>query len=60
MNIHAIYRPLLTFFRTRRVKAFFRVNHIGPESRILDVGGNMFFWNLAERQGLPTPRGVTS
>src|ERR1700733_6331299 len=58
MNIHSIYKPILTFFRTKRVKAFFRINNIGPESRVLDVGGNMFFWNLAMREGLPIPREI--
>jgi hypothetical protein len=59
MDIHAIYKPVLTFFRTRRVREFFRTNHIGPQSRILDVGGDMFFWNLAQKEGLPIPREIT-
>jgi hypothetical protein len=55
MNIHDIYRPILTFYRRKRVSVFYKTNRIGPESRILDVGGNMFFWNLAEREGFPPP-----
>ena len=58
MNIHSIYKPILTFYRRKRIRIFYRLNHIGPESRILDVGGNMFFWNLALREGLPPPRQI--
>jgi hypothetical protein len=58
MNIHTIYKPILTFYRSRRVSAFYRINDIGPASRVLDVGGNMFFWNLALREGLPAPREI--
>jgi hypothetical protein len=56
--IHRIYRPLLTFFRKKRVRAFFQMNHIGPESRILDVGGSMLFWKLALQEGLPAPHHI--
>jgi hypothetical protein len=58
MSIHRIYKPILTFFRRKRARAFFRINNIGPESRILDVGGDLFFWNMTSSQGLPTPREI--
>jgi len=53
--MHAIYRPVLTYFRRKRLRHFYEMNNVGPQSRILDVGGTAFFWNLASSLGLPAP-----
>jgi hypothetical protein len=53
MNIHDIYRPLLTYFRTKRMKTFFAAMGINSQTRILDVGGNAFIWEIAANEGLP-------
>jgi hypothetical protein len=59
MNIHDIYRPFLKHFRTKRVKNFYATLGIGPETSIIDVGGNGFFWRTARELNLPRPRAVT-
>lgn len=46
MNIHNIYRPFLTYFRTRRMRRFWQHFRITPQTRVLDVGGTLFNWSL--------------
>lgn len=46
MNIHDIYRPLLRYFRRRRMSEFYRLLDITSETRVLDVGGTTFNWRL--------------
>ncbi len=50
MNIHDIYRPILRFFRTKRMKIFQETFLTHSRLTILDVGGGMFNWRL-----LPEP-----
>jgi hypothetical protein len=59
MNIHDIYRPLLTHFRTKRMKTFFNALGITSKTRILDVGGNAFIWDIAAEHGLPRIDDIT-
>jgi len=59
MDINDIYRPLLTHFRTRRVVAFYRQMRVHSSTRVLDVGGSSFFWDLTAKLGLPTIREIT-
>jgi ubiquinone/menaquinone biosynthesis C-methylase UbiE len=53
MNIHDIYRPLLRHFRKKRMAKFYRALSITPQTKILDVGGNPFIWQIAAEEGLP-------
>jgi hypothetical protein len=57
INIHKIYLPFQLYFRKRRLYLFYKFFHITGEKeiKILDVGGNIFFWKLAERERLPIP-----
>ncbi len=49
-------RPFQVYFRSRRVRKFYEALGIDAGTSILDVGGNSFFWNLADQLGLPRPR----
>ena len=46
MNIHSVYKLLLTPFRKKRMCEF--LNKLNPKStdKILDIGGTAFNWNL--------------
>lgn len=48
MNIHALYKPFLAYFRSRRKQLFHRLMRPLPDQRILDVGGYHGFWLLME------------
>ncbi|RMG50533.1 MAG: class I SAM-dependent methyltransferase [Acidobacteria bacterium] len=47
MNIHQLYHPFLVFFRTKRMRDFWNRFDLSPDTRVLDVGGTEFNWNLA-------------
>ncbi len=59
MNIHSIYHPILTHFRTKRMKMFYQALSINSQTRILDVGGNPFIWQIATEHGLPQINNIT-
>jgi hypothetical protein len=44
--------------RGRRVRRFWRECGIGENTSIVDIGGTMYFWNLARSLGLAVPRGI--
>ena len=46
MNIHSIYRILLTPFRSKRMKKFIQYFEVNEFTSILDVGGSLFNWTL--------------
>lgn len=48
--IHALYRPFLRFFRTRRMRQFVELFGVNDATRIIDVGGGEFNWTLIEQQ----------
>lgn len=56
MNIHDIYRPILTYFRRQRLKRFYNYFEIKSTTKLIDIGGNLFFWNLAKSEGFPVPK----
>jgi methyltransferase family protein len=47
MNIHAIYAPFLTHFRSKRMRAFVEMFGVDDATSIVDVGGYDFNWTLA-------------
>lgn len=58
MTIHDVYRPVMAFTRTKRVRRFWRECEINENTSIIDVGGNMYFWNVARSLGLAVPRRI--
>lgn len=57
MNIHQIYRPILTYFRRKRLQKFYlSFFFLDESSKLLDVGGDLFFWNLAKKEGYRLPK----
>ncbi len=56
MNIHTVYEALFRLFRPGRMRTFFSLFGITPYTRILDVGGTPYWWDLARELGLPAPR----
>lgn len=47
MDVHRLYGALMRGFRVRRMRRFARQFAPGPGTRILDVGGSAFNWELA-------------
>jgi hypothetical protein len=54
--LFGIFGTLRPHFCGRRIKYAYSRLPWTAESRILDIGGDTFFWNLAARLGLPAPR----
>jgi hypothetical protein len=46
MNMHRIYRPFQTYFRTRRMRQFAELFDLVPSTRVIDVGGDEHNWLL--------------
>jgi Methyltransferase domain len=59
MNIDDIYHPVLTHFRTKRMKMFYQALSINSQTKILDVGGNPFIWQIATEHGLAQINNIT-
>jgi hypothetical protein len=57
--IHEIYRPILRHFRRKRMREFFEALNVTSQTRILDVGGNPFIWEIAAEDGLPRIENIT-
>ena len=54
MKIHTLYGAFARRFRTRRMNDFMHHYQVTPETRILDVGGTLFNWNLVSTRPLLT------
>jgi SAM-dependent methyltransferase len=54
--IQNIYGPFQKIFRPRRLRLLYRLFRIGPETRVLDLGGGAVFWDLALAERLPLPQ----
>ncbi|MCK5082401.1 MAG: class I SAM-dependent methyltransferase [Candidatus Omnitrophica bacterium] len=44
MNIHSIFDVLRPYFQRRRQQVFHRLIHLSEDDKILDVGGDHWFW----------------
>lgn len=53
MDIHDIFRPLLTYFRSKRMRMFYWHYPIRRNTRVLDVGGDLFNWRLLPGAEIP-------
>lgn len=51
-----VFSVFFRYFRTKRMRKAFNRLRWSAETRILDVGGRAYFWELARDLGLPTPR----
>jgi SAM-dependent methyltransferase len=51
-----VYTPFQKFFRPRRLRMFYRLLNVTESTRVLDIGGGAFFWDLALSEGLPLPQ----
>lgn len=56
MNLHELEAPILRHFRKKRLDLLYRSMRIDSSSRVLDLGGGTFFWDLAREEGLPVPK----
>jgi hypothetical protein len=55
VNLHAMERPILEYFRVKRIALFYELFEITRSVRVLDLGGTLFFWELAQRHGFAVP-----
>jgi len=51
-----IYPVFLRAFRPRRLRTFYRLFQIDSQTKVLDIGGGAWFWDLALSEGLPLPQ----
>jgi hypothetical protein len=49
-DIHDVYRPFLTFFRTKRMSQFCDIFAVDDRTRIIDVGGYEMNWLLLKKK----------
>ena len=54
MNIHYLYRPILKYFRTKRMRQFYSGFNPGITTSILDIGGDPFNWKLLPDYLMPS------
>jgi SAM-dependent methyltransferase len=50
-----LYLPFQKVFRPRRLRLFYRLFRPDAHTRVLDLGGGAFFWDLALSEGLRLP-----
>jgi hypothetical protein len=51
-----VYSPWFQYFRSRRIRQLYRVCGITTLTRVLDVGGEIEFWQLAVKAGHELPQ----
>jgi hypothetical protein len=59
ISIHDLYRPILMHFRKKRMKRFYQSLNITEQTKILDVGGSPFIWEIAASGGLSEIKDIT-
>ena len=59
ITIHDLNRPLLIYFRRKRMKKFYQALNITAKTKVLDVGGLPFIWEIGEGIGLPRVDSIT-
>lgn len=55
MDIHSLYSIFFSHFRSKRLKQLYAQFEIGNATRILDLGGSLYWWDLAKKMGYPVP-----
>lgn len=56
IDLHSLERPLLAYFRKKRLKSLYAFIRLNSSSKVLDLGGNLFFWELARELGFVLPK----
>lgn len=56
IDLGRIYSGLFRCFRPRRLRLFYELFGVHGGTRILDLGGGRYFWELVLAEGLPVPR----
>ncbi len=56
MEIHSVYDRFFRYFRPRRLRTLYRLFEISANTRVIDLGGTLYWWKLAEELGLPVPQ----
>lgn len=51
-----LYEPFLRQFRPRRLRLFHWSFEVTKETRVLDLGGGLYFLELAKSEGFPIPQ----
>lgn len=51
-----IYETIWRRYRPRRLRLFYSSFKITEQTRVLDLGGGVYFWELARSEGLPVPQ----
>ena len=46
VRLYRLVKPIMVYFRTKRMRQFQELFQITNESRILDIGGTSFMWSL--------------
>src|SRR6266436_4937588 len=54
--MRSIYEPFQRHFRPKRLRLFYSCFRITEETRVLDLGGGLYFWELAKSEGFPVPQ----
>jgi len=47
-RVFRFHRPLARYFRRRRLQAFRDRFRVGPQTRVLDVGGYAYYWSFLD------------
>jgi hypothetical protein len=55
-NMRNVYEPFQRRFRPQRLRLFYSSFRITKETRVLDLGGGLYFWELAKAEGFPVPQ----
>lgn len=55
-DMRNIYEPFQLRFRPKRLRLLYSTLTITKETRLLDLGGGLQFWELAKAEGFPVPR----
>lgn len=56
IDLHAVERPLLAYFRKQRLESLYGLLRLNSSSKVLDLGGTLFFWELARERGFALPK----
>lgn len=46
----------MEYFRSKRLKKLYETFSITSETKIIDIGGNLYFWDLAKQKGFSVPK----
>jgi hypothetical protein len=55
VSFERIYNLFFSFFRPARLRLLYGLFEIHPDTKVLDIGGSAYFWELARRYQRPVP-----